>query len=642
MIQRNAALLALTLLAPLPLLAQSLHQRGVNAHGKLAAEAAIPPQHAATLSGSNMPPVAPDQSFAAHADPVSFDLLAAVTDADGDPVSFVSLSAESPAGCGTASWNAQTSHMDFLAENVGDCTFTYTVSDGLAQATGQLTVTASPIIYERSARVTWRDYTAGYSHSIWDWPADQGGSLRDGNGQPLTYRELASPIVPAGAGSFAFIPPETFKITGPGKALVGQDVLLALGLDSTTSSPTSSLNIKPQLKVTFSIINTRPVAPDLRFVLEFGEPAKIDLLSQVFDADGDPIAFSEISADTGCGSANWDASLAKLRYTPRQMGECVYTYTVTDSVQYASGKLTVFAANLPPVTVNHQFEANEDPVSFDVLAGVIDPDGDPVTLIGLSAESPAGCGVGSLNLPRNMDFVAKQVGQCGFTYTVSDGFSQNDGRITVTSLPTVDQRSVDIPWRQALSGAEISIWDWPAGEGGPIVDGAGRASWYHDVQRPPQFATVVAGDPEVLDEDIGAQPYRVIYTSPNAQPSIDDFRLDIDDARNRFLKPQLEVNVYVYNTPPAAIDLRAGADIGTTQFDLLAAVSDAEGDPLDFVSISPAAACGEAAWNAQTRRLEFTQWEESDCTFTFVVTDTRAQSTGTITFFPMIFADGFE
>ena len=77
--------------------------------------------------------------------PVQIDVLAGASDPEGNPMTFVSSTPPTPAGCGDAMWDASEHHFDFISFVGGTaCQWNYTLTDSIASSTGSVTVNVAP------------------------------------------------------------------------------------------------------------------------------------------------------------------------------------------------------------------------------------------------------------------------------------------------------------------------------------------------------------------------------------------------------------------------------------------------------------------------------------------------------------------
>ena len=187
----------------------------------------------------------------------------------------------------------------------------------------------------------------------------------------------------------------------------------------------------------------------------------INVLANDRDANGDALTVtSAVSAAGGVVTINADGS---LNYLPPAdfNGEDTITYSISDGndgVSSATLTITVAGVNDAPVVTPGTLETLEDTniAQLNVLANVIDVDGDPITLV--SVESSAG-GTLTLNDDGTVNYVpaANYFGSDTLTYTATGSAGE-----AITGSITIDILSVnDAP---VVAGERISTQeDTPVG-----------------------------------------------------------------------------------------------------------------------------------------------------------------------------------
>ncbi|MEQ8691405.1 MAG: Ig-like domain-containing protein, partial [Pseudomonadales bacterium] len=142
------------------------------------------------------------------------------------------------------------------------------------------------------------------------------------------------------------------------------------------------------------LLNQAPVAEDdTATVARNGGDVFINVLANDNDADGDVLTIESITQPASGSVVN---SGDFLTYTPAEgfQGEESFTYTVTDGTDSTKATVTVTVSNDAPVAVADTAEAESGvPQLIDVLANDLDPNGDALELVSVSA---AGSGTTSL------------------------------------------------------------------------------------------------------------------------------------------------------------------------------------------------------------------------------------------------------
>ena len=184
--------------------------------------------------------------------------------------------------------------------------------------------------------------------------------------------------------------------------------------------------------------NRPPVAVNDAAATTSGQPVTVNVLANDSDPDGDPLTVQSVTAPT-LGTAQIVNN--EIVYTPAAgvVGTDTFNYTINDGrggTASASVTITIAApANRPPVAVDDTATtAFATPVTIDVLANDSDPDGDALTIVGVT--QPAG---GTTQIVNNeVDYQPSRAfsGVDTFTYTISDGHGHTaTANVAVTVLP---------------------------------------------------------------------------------------------------------------------------------------------------------------------------------------------------------------
>jgi hypothetical protein len=194
------------------------------------------------------------------------------------------------------------------------------------------------------------------------------------------------------------------------------------------------------------------VAGDVAATTAENTPVVIDVLANDHDPDGDPLTVVGLTQPAnGSAALNPDQTVT---YTPTAgfIGADGFTYTVADphgATDSATVTVTVEAANRAPVAGDVAATTAENtPVVIDVLANDHDPDGDPLTVVGLT--QPAN-GSAALNPDQTVTYTptAGFIGTDDFTHTIADPHGATDSAtVTVTVLAAMGE-----PW------ADATLWD---------------------------------------------------------------------------------------------------------------------------------------------------------------------------------------
>jgi outer membrane protein OmpA-like peptidoglycan-associated protein len=373
----------------------------------------------------NQAPVADDDSVATFTNtPVEFDVLANDTDPDGDALSVAvnystghgTLTQLQPNG-GTFRYTPDQDFegIDFLI---------YTVSDGNGGFdTATVTVTVQPT--QNQAPVAADDAATTTVGTAVDVAVLANDS--DPDGDTLSIADVGQP-----ANGTAIIVGNGVRYV-PNPGYTGTDTFLYTVSDGNGGTATGTVTVTVQ-----PAQNQAPVAADDAATTPFDTAVDIAVLANDSDPDGDALTIAGVGQP-----ANGTATIAgsEVRYVPNPgySGTDAFTYTVSDgNGGTATGTVTVTvepAQNQPPV-------ANDDMVStpdgttidIDVLANDEDPDGDALTIVGVTQPDRGTATIvgDRVRYVPEMDFI----GTVTFTYTVADG---NGGTDTATVTVVIEQ-----------------------------------------------------------------------------------------------------------------------------------------------------------------------------------------------------------
>jgi hypothetical protein len=390
------------------------------------------------VASVNDPPVAADDSASTDEDtPVTIDVLANDTDADGDALSVDSVT--QPAN-GTAVINPNdtvtyTPDPDFN----GTDTFDYTVSDGNGGTdTATVTITVGavndpPVANDDEA------FTLSTVPVIIDVLANDSPGPADESGQTLDVVAVTQPA----NGTVVLNPDDTVTYTSD-PLFVGVDTFTYTVCDNGTPSRCSTATVS----VTVSLLNRPPVANDDAATTDEDTPVTINVVANDTDPDNnlDPSSVTITGGPfNGQAVSNGDGTVT---YTPNPNfhGSDSFSYQVCDTLDAcdtATVTITVASVNDPPV-------ANDDErttlsgvaTTINVLANDSDADGDSLTVTGVT--SPAN-GTATIN-PDNTVTYRSNCGFQGvdsFTYTISDGNGGTDtAQVTVRVRKTSRRLSI--------------------------------------------------------------------------------------------------------------------------------------------------------------------------------------------------------
>ena len=225
-------------------------------------------------------------------------------------------------------------------------------------------------------------------------------------------------------------------------------------------------------------------------------PVTIAVLENDSDADGDPLTVVEVSAPAHGTAVLVDAGT--VRYTPEPdfHGPDRFTYVVGDGsglTAQAAVDVTVLPVNDAPRALDDAAETAEDtPVTIAVLANDRDADGDPLTVLEVSAPAHGTAvlvDAGAVEYTPEPDFH----GPDRFTYVVDDGTGETaQAAVAVTVVPVNDP---------PLATGSIPDQTLEAGDGPASLD---LSPFFDDRDGDPLSYTAVASDPAVALSLTGA------------------------------------------------------------------------------------------------------------------------------------------
>ncbi|WP_341218465.1 Ig-like domain-containing protein, partial [Neptunomonas phycophila] len=371
-----------------------------------------------TVNAVNDTPIATGESATTDEDtPVTVDVLANDTDADGDSLSVDSATATN----GTVAINPDgTITYTPDANFTGSDTITYTVSDGNG---GTSTATVAVTI-----------------NAVNDNPTTTGESATTDEDTPVTVDVLANDSdvdgdtlsvdsATAANGTVAINPDGTITYT-PNANFTGSDTITYTVSDGNGGTSSAIVN------VTVDPINDAPTTAGESATTDEDTPVTVDVLANDSDVDGDTLTVDSATAGNGTVAINPDGTIT---YTPNAnfTGSDTITYTVTDGnggTATATVAVTINAVNDSPSTAGESATTDEDtPVTIDVLANDSDVDGDTLTVDSASAAN----GTVAINPDGTITYTpdANFTGSDTITYTVTDG---NGGTATATVAVTIN------------------------------------------------------------------------------------------------------------------------------------------------------------------------------------------------------------
>jgi len=356
----------------------------------------------------NRPPVAVnDAATTAFATPVTVNVLANDSDPDGDTLTIVGVT--TPAN-GTVSATATNVTYTPALRFTGTDTFTYTIDDGRGgNATATVTITVGAAADQPPVAVNDTATTTIATPVTINVIANDS----DPDGDPLTVQSVTTPTLGTAAivaNQVVYTPPPT---GAGGTATFNYTINDGRG---GTATATVTVTVGPPP-------NRPPVAVNDAATTTSGQPVTINVIANDSDPDADPLPVQSVTAPT-LGTATIVGN--QVVYTPAAgvLGTDTFNYTINDGRGgTASATVTVTITepiNRPPVAVNDNAATPvSTPVLIDVLANDSDPDGDTLTITGVTqpANGIATITNGEITYQPQRGFT----GTITFQYTISDG-----------------------------------------------------------------------------------------------------------------------------------------------------------------------------------------------------------------------------
>ncbi|WP_166419768.1 Ig-like domain-containing protein [Pseudoalteromonas sp. Z1A8] len=371
-----------------------------------------------TISPTNDAPVANSDSITIAEDTQGalINVLSNDTDLDGDSLNISSVMSD----IGSVSiFNNLVQYTPSANEN-GTATITYTLTDGIASATGTLTVTITPIndapIANPDAATVLEDATTTNINVL------SNDTDVDNDSLSISSASTSTGSVSVAGSNLAYTPDANFN----GQATV--NYTLTDGTDLTSGV----------LTITVTPVNDAPIAnPDTATILEDATATNINVLSNDTDVENDTLSISAANATTGTVSVSGN----NIVYTPEANfnGQAIVNYTLSDSVVTAAGVLTITVTpvNDAPIASPDTATILEDATAtnIDVLSNDTDVENDTLSISAVNASS------GSISsLGNDVIYTPDEnfSGQAIVNYTLSDGVESAAGVLTITVTPVND------------------------------------------------------------------------------------------------------------------------------------------------------------------------------------------------------------
>ncbi|MEO5625733.1 MAG: Ig-like domain-containing protein [Dokdonella sp.] len=356
----------------------------------------------------NRAPVArADTATAVFGQLTTIDVLANDYDIDGDPLSVIAVTS---AAHGTVTISGSSLLYAPGAGFVGTDNFRYTITDGNGgSASAVVTINVAPLPNRPPVAVADAATTAFAQPVTISVLANDS----DPDGDALSIVSVTAPLM-----GTAVISGNTVTYTPGAAGALGTDQFTYTISDGRGGTATANVTVTIS-----TLANQPPQAVDDTANAAFGQPVTVAVLGNDSDPDGDTLSIIGVTAPT---SGTVVISGNVVVYTPAAgfSGIDRFAYTISDGRGgTASAFVTVVVAavpNQPPTAVNDAvLTPANTPVTINVLANDTDPDGDPLSIIGVTqpANGTAVVTPNGITYTPNAGFL----GFDQFTYTISDG-----------------------------------------------------------------------------------------------------------------------------------------------------------------------------------------------------------------------------
>lgn len=504
----------------------------------------------------NTPPVAVDDTASINAgETANIAVLANDSDEDGDPLTITGVTDPSD---GTVVVDGD--DITYTPDDgfVGTDSFNYTIDDGrggTATATVDVVVTdpnTPPDALDDSATVG-----AGEIGTIAVLANDT-----DADGDPLTITGVTDPD-----GGTVIVDGDNITYTPDDDFSGDTDTFTYTISDGNggTDSATVTVTVEP---------NPLPEAADDTVSTPTNQIATIAVLANDTDPEGDPLTIAGV-ADPLNGTATVDGETITYSANDGFVGTDTFTYTIDDGrggTDTATVTVIVGDTNLAPEPTADEETINRDTTAtIAVLANDSDPDGDPLTIVGVTDPDNGTAIVDGDNVVYTPDAGVAGITD-GFTYSVTDGNFTVTESVTVTvvdnRLPAAVDDALTIAEQTTATIAVLNNDSDPDGDALEIVG----------------VSTPLNGSATISGSDVVYTP----GTTPGGNPfsGVDTFSYTIRDGNGGTDTAEVVVTVGGPLGPDANDDTAAIAQGNTATIAVLANDSDPDGDPLTISGVA--------------------------------------------------------
>ena len=504
--------------------------------------------------------------------------------------------------------------------------FTYTVSDGTATATGAVSVTVTPVNDPPGAlTLTDQTATAGTSFSY------EVSEVTDPDGDELTYAAFLGTGQNPLPGWLSFDEgTRTFSGT-PRRVHAGEYVIQVTVTDSKAAARKAEFRLTVELPP-----NGPPEAPELTAQTATEDQAFSYEVPEFDDPEDGTITYAAALDGGGTlpGWLSFNATSRKLSGTPLEADTpASHTIRITATDDGSPSKsssamfsLTVSEVNDAPVLVNDSASVAEggsvEIAVTTLLANDSDPESSTLSVTGVGGAVNGTVVLSEDNSELTYTHDGSETTAGSFTYTVSDGTDTATGTVTVTVMPANDGPVVGDDTATVAEGGEVEI---------AVTTLLANDS---DPEGSTLSVTAVGGAVNgtvALSEDES----KVTYTHDGSETKTGSFTYTVSDGTDT-ATGSVVVTVTPVNDGPAAggdtATVAEGGDVDVSVTTLLANDNDPEGGTLSVTAVG-GAVNGTAALSEDKSEVTYTHdgSETTSGSFTYTVSDGTATGTGTVT-----------
>ena len=314
-------------------------------------------------------------------------------------------------------------------------------------------------------------------------------------------------------------------------------------------------------------VNTPPTANPDNFIEQDGAAITLDVLANDTDIDGDPIRIVNVGVNAHATIVN--NAGGSLTFTPVAgiLPVETFDYTISDGRGGTNTTTVTIRQNAKPVaSADNVFGNLGVPNTFDLLANDIDPDGNPLTISGVTQPNN---GTVSISLDKKtvvFTFNPNANQNSQFTYTVSDGLGG-----TATGIVTV-----------SLNHPPLAVADTGSTQAGlPLSINVLANDTDADLDPLTVIATTVVNGATAqinADKSVSFTPSATFVGSPQV------FTYTVSDGKGGNSVGNVSVAV---NNPPVAVANSATTTLGASiTIDVVGNDSDPNGDTLTVTSVT--------------------------------------------------------